>query len=106
MTQRAVYRISEACALLGICRATLYRRAAKGEIEILKWGSMSFVKCEGVERIVAAILTSQSMPLPIPAAEIDSDTLRRNETRARSRRKQIQLVRKEHETDSDVLRHE
>lgn len=55
MTDRLVYRIPEVCAMLGISRATLYRRVKTGEITIHKLGSISFVKREGLDRLLESL---------------------------------------------------
>lgn len=45
MTERLAYRVPEVCAMLGISRATLYRRVKTGELTLTihKLGSVSLV---------------------------------------------------------------
>jgi excisionase family DNA binding protein len=54
MTDRLAYRVPEVCKMLGISRATLYRRVKTGEIAILKLGGIALVEREGLERMLAA----------------------------------------------------
>ena len=63
---RLVYRVPEVCAMLGIHRATLYRRAKAGEIAIHKLGSVSFVKREGLERLLESLPEIDPRPDPRP----------------------------------------
>ena len=52
MTERLVYRVPEVCKMLGISRATLYRRVKTGEIAILKLGGIALVKREALDRLI------------------------------------------------------
>ena len=79
---RLVYRVPEVCAMLGISRATLYRRVKTGEITIHKLGSISFVKREGLERLLQTLPESEPRRDPRPSVrygETGRDTVRRRE---------------------------
>jgi excisionase family DNA binding protein len=52
MTDRLAYRVPEVCAMLGISRATLYRRVKSGELTIHKLGSVSLIKRGDVELLL------------------------------------------------------
>ena len=54
MTERMAYRVPEVCAMLGISRATLYRRVKTGEIAIHKLGSISLISRDVLERLLKA----------------------------------------------------
>jgi excisionase family DNA binding protein len=47
--------ITEAAAILRICRAKLYRRIKAGEIAIVKDGSSSFITSDELRRYNAAL---------------------------------------------------
>jgi excisionase family DNA binding protein len=66
MTERLAYRVPEVCAMLGISRATLYRRVKTGEIAIHKLGSVSFVKREGLETLLETLPRADPRPDPRP----------------------------------------
>lgn len=46
------YRVPQVCAMLGISRATFYRRVGTGELTIKKLGGVSLVTRESLERWV------------------------------------------------------
>ena len=98
MTERLAYRVREVCTMLGISRATLYRRAKTGEIAIHKLGSASFVKREGLELLMSAMLTYRPISLPILGREIEGDAVRRSETEKRPKVKRRQRLVRQHET--------
>lgn len=80
---RLVYRVSEVCAMLGISRATLYRRVKTGEITIHKLGSISFVKREGLDRLLETLKEAAPQPDPrlgVRCGVASSDGVRRRET--------------------------
>jgi excisionase family DNA binding protein len=52
MTGRLAYRVPEVCKMLGISRATFYRRVGSGEIALRKLGGVSLVTRESLERLV------------------------------------------------------
>ena len=52
MTDRLAYRVPEVCAMLGISRATLYRRVKSGDLTIHKLGSVSLIKRGDVELLL------------------------------------------------------
>ena len=52
MTDRLAYRVNEVCAMLGISRATLYRRAKTGNLTIHKLGTVSLIKRGDVELLL------------------------------------------------------
>ena len=52
MTERLAYRVPEVCAMLGISRATLYRRVKTGELTIHKLGAVSLIKRGDVELLL------------------------------------------------------
>jgi excisionase family DNA binding protein len=52
MTERTAYRVHEVCAMLGISRATLYRRVKSGELTIHKLGAVSLIKRGDVELLL------------------------------------------------------
>ena len=52
---RLAYRVPEVCKMLGISRATLYRRVKTGEIAILKLGGRTLVKREGLDRLIETL---------------------------------------------------
>lgn len=49
------YRVPQVCAMLGISRATFYRRVESGEIVIRKLGSVSLVTRESLERLIETL---------------------------------------------------
>ena len=55
MIERTAYRVREVCAMLGISRATLYRRVKTGEIAIHKFGSISLVRRDALERLLETL---------------------------------------------------
>ena len=52
MTDRLAYRVPEVCRMMGISRATFYRRVATGELSIKKLGGVTLVTRESLERWV------------------------------------------------------
>src|SRR5580765_6301788 len=76
----AAYRVPQVCAMLGISRATLYRRVKTGEIAIHKLGSISFVKREGLEALLETLPSALSISLPIAKPEIERDRQKPVET--------------------------
>jgi len=85
MTERLAYRVPEVCAMLGISRATLYRRVKTGEIAIHKLGSISFVKREGLEALLETLPSAEPMSLPILRREIGRDRQKQGETTGNTR---------------------
>lgn len=45
------YRPREACAVLRIARATLYRRISEGDIKIIKFGGATLISQAEIERV-------------------------------------------------------
>jgi excisionase family DNA binding protein len=54
MNDRLAYRVPEVCRMLGISRATFYRRVTTGELSVKKLGGVSLVTRESLERLIAA----------------------------------------------------
>jgi excisionase family DNA binding protein len=52
MVDRLAYRVPEVCAMLGISRATFYRRVTTGELSVKKLGGVSLVTRESLERLI------------------------------------------------------
>lgn len=48
-------RFSQACQISGISKSELYRRAARGEVEILKAGRSSLVLLASLQKLVAGL---------------------------------------------------
>jgi excisionase family DNA binding protein len=76
MTERLVYRVPEVCAMLGISRATLYRRVKTGEIVIHKLGSITLVKRASLEKMFNALI---AVP-PDATPDLARDAARQAET--------------------------
>ena len=56
MTDRLAYRVPEVCKMLGIYRATLYRRVKTGEITLHKiGGAIVVVKREELVRFIETL---------------------------------------------------
>jgi len=56
MTDRLAYRVPEVCKMLGISRATLYRRVKTGEITLHKiGGAIVVVKREELVRFIETL---------------------------------------------------
>jgi len=52
---QSLYKVSSAMKKLDVCRATIYRMAARGELEIVKIGQRATrVTAESIERAIAA----------------------------------------------------
>ena len=60
MTERLAYRVPEVCAMLGISRATLYRRVKTGEILVRKFGVISLISRESLELLL------ETLPASVP----------------------------------------
>jgi excisionase family DNA binding protein len=80
MTDRLAYRIPEVCAMLGISRATLYRRVKTGEIAIHKLGSVSLVSRDALERLLETLPAQRPPTTPTIRRGIWSDGWRRART--------------------------
>jgi excisionase family DNA binding protein len=50
-SDRLAYRVPEVCRMLGISRATFYRRVGSGEMSIKKLGGVSLVTRESLVRM-------------------------------------------------------
>ncbi|WP_321337817.1 helix-turn-helix domain-containing protein [Breoghania sp.] len=50
MMKPAITRLKTAVELLGISRATLYRRVQDGEFDLIKRGHLTYVPTEQIER--------------------------------------------------------
>lgn len=51
---QALYKISSAMKRLDVSRATIYRLAGRGELEMVKIGSCTRVTGESLDRVIAA----------------------------------------------------
>jgi len=55
MTDQKLYKVSTAMEMLDVCRATIYRMGARGELEIVKIGQRATrVTAQSIERAIAA----------------------------------------------------
>jgi excisionase family DNA binding protein len=55
MVQQSLYKVSNAMKLLDVCRATIYRMASRGELELVKIGQRATrVTADSIERAIAA----------------------------------------------------
>jgi excisionase family DNA binding protein len=53
--EQTLYRISSVMKKLDVCRATVYRMAARGELEIVKIGQRATrVTAESIDRAISA----------------------------------------------------
>lgn len=52
--EQALYKVSNAMKRLDVCRATIYRMAGRGELELVKIGSATRVTATSLERIINA----------------------------------------------------
>ena len=53
--EQTLYRISSVMKKLDVCRATVYRMAARGELELVKIGQRATrVTAESIERAISA----------------------------------------------------
>lgn len=53
--EQTLYKITSAMKKLDVCRATIYRMAARGEIDIIRLGlRCTRVTAESIERAIAA----------------------------------------------------
>jgi excisionase family DNA binding protein len=52
IAQRRLYPVAEAAELLGVHRVTLYHRAGKGLITILRIGGRAYVAADEIERYI------------------------------------------------------
>jgi predicted DNA-binding transcriptional regulator AlpA len=55
MTDQKLYKVSTAMEMLDVCRSTIYRMGARGELEIVKIGVRATrVTAQSIERAIAA----------------------------------------------------
>lgn len=53
--EQTLYKVSSAMKKLDVCRATIYRMASRGELELVKIGERATrVTAESIERAIAA----------------------------------------------------
>lgn len=53
--EQSLYKVSSAMKRLDVCRATIYRMASRGELELVKIGQRATrVTAESIERAIAA----------------------------------------------------
>lgn len=53
--EQALYKVTSAMKKLDVCRATIYRMASRGELELVKLGERATrVTAESIERAIAA----------------------------------------------------
>lgn len=53
--EQALYKVTSAMKRLDVCRATIYRMANRGELELVKLGERATrVTAESIERAIAA----------------------------------------------------
>ncbi len=53
--EQALYKVTSAMKKLDVCRATIYRMANRGELELVKLGERATrVTAESIERAIAA----------------------------------------------------
>jgi excisionase family DNA binding protein len=98
MTERLAYRVPEVCAMLGISRATLYRRVKTGEIAIHKLGSISFVKREGLEALLETLPGGQPTSVPTFRGEAGRNGQQQGETARDTKPLRVRKKVRRHET--------
>lgn len=54
MEMEQLYRIKNAMQKLDVCRATIYRMAARGELDLVKIGRTTRVTSASLDRIISA----------------------------------------------------
>lgn len=55
MHQQELYKVTSAMKRLDVCRATIYRMASRGELDLVKIGQRATrVTAESIERAIAA----------------------------------------------------
>jgi len=53
--EQVLYKVSSAMKRLDVCRATIYRMAARGELELVKIGQRATrITSDSIERAIAA----------------------------------------------------
>jgi len=51
---QALYKISNAMKRLDVCRATIYRMASRGELELVKVGRATRITSTSLDRVINA----------------------------------------------------
>jgi excisionase family DNA binding protein len=50
--EQALYKVTNAMKRLDVCRATIYRMAARGELELVKVGRATRITSSSLDRVI------------------------------------------------------
>lgn len=52
--EQVLYRVSSVMKKLDVCRATIYRMVARGELDLVKIGTATRITSESIDRVISA----------------------------------------------------